>query len=118
MEWWQVMICLVVAILTFRVTATINVTELMKLRDERRIRHLRSLCPHTELEVKGDEIRVQSTVISPMMTPDWICKNCGMRFRGGREQAADVAHYWGQNPKLWIRQIKKYQKYFRKHFRT
>ena len=118
-EWWQVVIGVVVAILAIRITATINVTEWLKHRDERAVRNLRSLCPHTEIEVsEGGEIKVQSTAISPMGTVDWVCQNCGMRFRGGQGQAAEVAQYWGQNPKLWMRQMKKYEKYFRKRFRS
>ena len=71
-EWWQVVIGVVVAILAIRITATINVTEWLKHRDERAVRNLRSLCPHTEIEVsEGGEIKVQSTGYQPDGTVDW-----------------------------------------------
>ena len=121
-EWWQVVIGAVVAILAIRIT--INVPEWLKYRDERAEKNLRSLCPHTELEIEVDKTRCKSKVIwkskviSPPGTRDWSCQSCGFCCPGGEEQAAEFGQYWAQNPKRWISRMKKYNRYYRKHVRS
>ena len=54
-EWWQVVIGLVMAILAIRITATINVTELLKHRRDRQLQSLQALCPHVAIEMDAAE---------------------------------------------------------------
>ena len=115
-EWWQVVIGAVVAILAIKIT--INVPELLKYRDERAEKNLRSLCPHTELEIEVDKIKWKSKAISPPGTWEWVCQSCGFCFPGGKEQAEELAQSWAQNPKRWISHIKKYNRHYRKHVRS
>lgn len=77
MEWelWEVVIALVVAILAIRITATINVTELLKHRRERQLQSLQALCPHVSIEIDAaaERITIQGLAISPPGTIEWFC---------------------------------------------
>lgn len=114
MEWesWEVVIALVVAILAIRITATINVTELLKHRRERQLQSLQALCPHVSIEIDAtaERIAIQRLAISPPGTIEWFCERCLAPFPGGQSQANSNTRYWTQHPKQLVARQKKFLK--------
>ncbi len=109
-EWWQVVIGLVMAIFAIRITATINVTELLKHRRDRQLQSLQALCAHVaiEMDAAAERITIQGLATSPPGTHEWFCERCLAPFPGGLSQAESNTKYWTERPKQLAAQQKKF----------
>lgn len=118
MEWWQVLLIIIGGVVTWRVTATFNITQWLENRREHRKEALRVLCTHVTFDVDdNDDILYQSYLESPSGTAQAFCGRCGKVFPSGMVSMEHHVQTWINNPKGWAKREKQFQKKAKRLYR-
>ncbi len=75
-------------------------------KDKRIKERIEELCTHTDLEPINGSVRVTSRFHKPPMSFVWVCGDCGITT-SDLEYINKVSAYWGKNPDIWLKQVKK-----------
>ena len=116
MDFWQWLAALAVAgalsvgaVFAFRVNVSLDVNEWVKDRRRQKTLKIQNVCPHVKfVETADGEPAVQSLLVSPAMSPSWVCSQCGAVDKPGVWDPRAIAEYWYSNPEEYTRRKKEF----------
>ena len=99
------------AVFAFRVNVSFDVNDWVKDRRKQKRVKIRDICPHTTIvDAEDGEVIVRSLLVSPLMSPSWVCSRCGMVDQPGAADPKAIAQYWLANPREYAKHMKEYQR--------
>lgn len=103
------LVALIATIFAVRGTVRFDINTWLQQRQENRKLKVRRLCTHTRFVETPGGITVRATCESPRGTHDWVCGTCGQWMQESKME--EMINYWAQNPELWIKQDKEFDRY-------
>lgn len=104
-----VILVIVVSIIAIRISFKFDINRYLENRREIKISQLKNICPHTRIvDVKGNQIELESLFSSPMGTPKWICSQCGLIVNHEDDVNRITERY--RDPSLILKMQKKFNK--------
>lgn len=107
-----IIITIAISIIAIKITISFNFNEYLKRKDEKMRQQAQNICPHARIiETENGEIGIQSMLISPYGTTNYICQQCqSVSYTNNLERY----QYYRENPKQLIKDNKKFQKHLKK----
>lgn len=106
---FEIIVIILLGITALKVIFSFDLNKWQERRDQRLKDRIMRTCPHTSIYLDGDNIRIESMLISPPGTVQWGCTRCGMVTYDDR-LAVSLVELYRRNPKLLLRAIKKVDK--------
>ena len=98
-------------VVAFRVNVSFDVNDWLKDRRKQKTLRIQNVCPHVKFVEKADgEPAVQSLLVSPAMSPSWVCSQCGAVDNPGVWDPKAIAEHWYYNPKEYTRRMKEFDR--------
>lgn len=77
MEFYQILILIIVGIIAVRFTFKFDLNQYLKSRREIKINQLKNICPHGHIIKENKGLIFESYFSSPFGTTKYICSQCG-----------------------------------------
>jgi len=117
LEFWQVVVAVVTAVLSFvviRVGVNFDLNKYLERKDKRNIQKLKNACTHLEMvPAENGQFQIRSLFESPPGTHQWQCQRCGL-IRNHDNDYKERGEYYANHPDEYIKLNKKFNKLLKK----
>ena len=117
MEFWQIIVLIIVAIMggiVLKVTLSFDVNRWLESRRAHQKENLQTICPHSYLrKTPGGDLRIDSHFNSPVGTVYWMCNQCGF-WTMDPSLPGEFIDHWASGPRDLVERQEKFEKLARK----
>ena len=108
-----VILLILIGVVAVKIGISFDINAWNKERLKHKKDKLQILCPHTEIT---PNLEVKSLFYSPSGTTSWICSKCQLQTFDSRVPE-QLVKYYAENPDVYLEQLKKFDRLFRKIYK-
>ena len=117
LNFWELIgliLAAILAVVAIKIVISLDLNKLLERKDKRLENKIRNVCPHVEIEPRGDkQFSIQSLFESPPGTHLWQCSKCGLVRNNGGDYEREYA-YWGEHLDEYLARMKEFEKLLKK----
>ncbi len=108
-------ITIAVAIVAIKITFSFDINKYLNDKKDEAKNKAKNSCTHIDLRQVSWNIILESSFISPAWTNLWFCQKCWLQKHYVNEgQESERIQYYIDNPKEYLKQEKRFEKYLKK----
>lgn len=108
-------IAIAISIIAIKITFTFDINKYQEKKQKDIENKIKNTCTHMNIWLENWNTNIQSTFISPPWTISWYCKRCWLVDDGFNQvEEQRRMKYYIDNPKIYKKQEKKFEKLLKK----